>query len=183
VSRDLETAADTALQAGHVVQVVFVELDFSSGFLRCTTAAYDFSWNGYTWLGLGQLGTIEPIEEGGQLEARGVAMTLSGIPASMISTALGEHYQGRACRLWFGQLNATTRAVVADPVGPVSFRMDTMAIELGDTATIRLTAESRLVDWDRPRSRRFNDADQKLDYPEDQFFNMVEEMVEKTIVW
>jgi len=61
--------------------------------------------------------------------------------------------------------------------------MDTMDVELGTTASITVAAESRLADWDRPRVRRYNAADQNISYPSDKGFEFVPQMVEKSIRW
>lgn len=51
------------------------------------------------------------------------------------------------------------------------------------SSQIVVTAESRLAGWERPRVRRFNDADQKKQYPTDRFFEGMTEGVEVEIVW
>ena len=183
MSRTLTSDVNTALQAAHALQTVFVQLELDSGTLYLCNAPYTVTWNGHDWLGLGRLGQIEPVEEAGQLEARSISMQMSGIPAAMVSIAMGEHYQGRTAKLWLGVYNLTTRAILADPVGPISYLIDNMTLEIGATATITLTAQSRLADWDRPRLKYFNDADQQADHPGDLFCQFAEEMVEKTIVW
>jgi len=62
-------------------------------------------------------------------------------------------------------------------------RMDTMNIALGKTATITLTAESRLIDWSRPRIRRYTNADQQERFSADKGFEFVSDTVEIEIVW
>lgn len=114
MSRTLTTAVQDALEAASVALAVFVELDFGSGFVRVTNAPHDLQWNGYTWTGLGKLGGIEPVEEGASLEARGVALRLSGVPVTgsgaseNIAIALGEHYQGRDARIWVAPLKGNS---------------------------------------------------------------------------
>jgi hypothetical protein len=51
------------------------------------------------------------------------------------------------------------------------------------SAQIVITGESRLAGWERPKVRRFNDADQKKDYPTDRFFEGMAESAETEIVW
>ena len=59
-----------------------------------------------------------------------------------------------------------------------------MQILLGSTQSeVLLTAENRLADWDRPRIRRYNDADQQSEYPGDLGMQFAEQMVNKTILW
>lgn len=180
--RSLTTATANALAAGQVRGVVFVEMDFSSGFLRLTNSAQDIAWNGYTWYGKGRLGAIDAIGEGATLEARGLRFAASGIDPSHVAVALGTQYQGRSCKVWFAPLDGGYTPV-ADPAMVFNGRMDTMDVELGATATITVSAESRLADWDRPRVRRYNSEDQSITDPTDRGFEFVPQMVEKPIRW
>ena len=62
--------------------------------------------------------------------------------------------------------------------------MDTMGIEdTGDTANISLTAESRLIDLERSRERRYTSEDQKIDYPNDKGLEFIADLQDKEIVW
>jgi hypothetical protein len=62
--------------------------------------------------------------------------------------------------------------------------MDTMGIEdSGDTANIGLTAESRLIDLERSRERRYTSEDQKIDYPNDKGLEFIADLQDKEIVW
>jgi len=183
MSKTISGAVSTAINSEHVPFMVLVELDFSSGFVRVCNANITVTWDSKTWSGLGELGQIAVIEETSSLEAKGLTMQLSGIPTAIVSTALGEYYQGRDVKVWVAPVDVDTHQPLVDPVLVFYGRGDTMSIELGETATITYSAESRLADWDRPRVRRFNSADQKLDYSTDEGFEFVEQMVEKELVW
>jgi hypothetical protein len=182
MSRTLTTAVDNALQGGNVPYMMLIQLDFASGTLRLCSAAYNFSWNGYTWTGAGNLASIQAIEEGAELQMYGVQMTLSAIPAALVSNALNQTYRGRSALIYLAPLDSSYN-VLADPVVAFSGRMDQMQIEIGQTATITLSAESRLTDWERPRIRRYNSEDQQAAYPGDLGFQFVPQMVEKQITW
>lgn len=182
MTRTVTSAVDSALAADNVPLLVLVELDFSSGFLRLNNSGVSFDWNGYTWTGIGKLGGIEPVKETADLQALGVAMHILGIDPAIIAIALGTQYQGRSCKLWAAPLTAA-HAIIVDPVLIFWGRMDTMSIDLGETATITVNAESRLADWDRPRVRRYNHEDQQIDYPGDLGFEFVPQMVEKQLLW
>lgn len=135
-----------------------------------------------TWTGLGALGGIEPIQEQAGLEAIGVRMTLTGVPTDVIAVTLGEQYQGRPCQVWFAPLSEDMRMAYA-PVKLFSGRMDTPDIEVGETATITLSAESRMVAWERVKVRRYNNEDQQSRYPADRGFEFVAQMVERNLQW
>ena len=62
--------------------------------------------------------------------------------------------------------------------------MDLMTIEDGgETASISVTAESRLIDLNRAKERRFTDNDQKIDYPDDKGLQHIQGLQEKQISW
>jgi hypothetical protein len=163
--------------------VQLVELDFASGFLRLHSGSKQVTWNGYAWSGAGQVMKIEPASEGVDLQARGVAITLSGLASGLLSKALTENYRSRSARIWAAPLDTTTYATLADPILIWAGRMDNMQVALGDTATIALHCESRLADWNRPRVRRYNDGDQQSEYAGDLGFNFVASTADKTYVW
>jgi hypothetical protein len=182
MSRSLTSAVQTALADLNVALVMFVQLEFDSGTVYVTSLAYSKDWDGHIWVGLGSLGSIEPITEGENIEAYGINLTLSGIDTALMSAMLSEQYQGRAVTIWMGALDADHQ-VIADPVVVFKGRMDTPDIEVGATATIRLACEGRLADLDRPRVRRYSHEDQIAVYPADKGLEFVPQMVEKQLYW
>jgi len=182
MSRTLTSAANTAAQAAVVWPVTLVELDFASGFVRANSAPITIAFSGNDFLGVGNLGSVDAVKEGADLTARGINLQLSGIPSGLVSTALGEDYQGRSCKVWLGLLDSD-HVLIADPVLIFDGRMDTMDIQMGDTAAINVSAESRLADWDRPRVRRYTNEDQQQAFPLDKGLEFVPQMVSKQIIW
>ncbi|AOZ02264.1 hypothetical protein BKK81_23565 [Cupriavidus sp. USMAHM13] len=181
MTRPLDQATAAAVRAGHVPYLFFVQMDFSQP-LRVCSAGYDIEWNGATWLGIGALGGIEPIQEQAGLEAIGVRLTLAGVPPELIAITLAEQYQGKACQIWFAPLREDLR-LFGEPVRLFAGRMDTMNTSVGETATITLSAESRMVAWERARTRRYNHEDQQSRFPGDRGFEYVSQMVEKQLIW
>lgn len=181
MTRQIDPRVAASLAADHVPYIFFVRMDFTQPIFVCT-AGYDVVWEGQTWLGLGLIGSIEPIEEQATLEAIGVRLTLSGVPSDLIAITLGEQYQGKPCQIWFAPLSEDLQ-LPYQPVRIFYGRMDTMDVEAGDTATITVSAESRMVSWDKARVRRFNNEDQQSRYPGDRGFEFVAQMVEKNLLW
>ena len=178
----LDTNQAAALAAGHIEGIAFVQLDFTTT-LRLSTLPYNFSWNGSTWIGTGTLGAISAIGENVDLQAQGVSLSLSGISPSLISTALGEQYQGKACQIWFCPLNPDTGQLIGTPIRIFSGRIDTMDIEVGEKATLTLQAEGKLIDFFRPRVSRYTDAEQQLRYPGDLGLQYVNSLIDVEIAW
>jgi hypothetical protein len=74
--------------------------------------------------------------------------------------------------------------VISNPIVVFSGFMDTMVInDGGETATIQVTVENRLIEFERTRVRRYTAEDQKIDFPTDKGLEFVAEMEEKEIVW
>lgn len=120
--------------------------------------------------------------EGAELQSYAVQLTLSGIPTELVSLALVDQYQGREAKIYLGLVD-DKHALTGTPLLIFRGQMDTMDIELGKNATITLTVQSRLADWERPRLRRYTNEDQQSDYPDDRGFEFVAQMAEKTIYW
>lgn len=180
--RSMTEAVIAALRADNVPILVLVELQFATGTVRVCNAGYNFTWDGHIWTGLGTLGGISAVSEGQDLQMYGLTLTLTGVPSEYVALALGSGYQGRPATIWLAPLDSEY-ALLSDPVIVFRGRMDTMPVEFGPSATIQLSIESRLVDWERPRMRRYNHADQISEHPGDMFFEFVPQMAEKEIVW
>lgn len=187
MSRSPTSDFNNALAAAHLEDVIFIEFQFASESSYVCSRERNITWNGQTWLGKGRVGSIEPIGEGAVLEARSIAMTLSGITPGMFTIALDPpEYKNRLCRLWFGLIDTSSadeHVIVPDPVGPFIYRMDSLGWGVGESLTLQLTAHSRLEDWQRPRARRYNDADQQAEHPGDLFFQYTEQMVSAEFLW
>jgi hypothetical protein len=183
MSRDLTAALTTEFTASSFRPILFFEGEFDGGFTRVWSGLGTIEWDSKSWTGVGYLGGISPIDESGDVRANGVAVSLSGIPSSLVSTALQSARQGLPGKIWIGALDSTG-AVVADPYLAFHGRLDVPEIDDGgDTATITITYESRLIDLERPRERRYTAQDQRIDYSDDQGFDFVNSLQDKQLTW
>jgi hypothetical protein len=184
MARSLDAGLEAATLASHVRPILLVELAFASGAVRAWSGVGDFTWNAATWTGTGTLLGVSTIEETAEVRAAGITLTLTGVPSTLLSLALAEPYQGRPCVVWIGALDLNTAALIGQPYKVFSGRMDLMTINEGpEDCTIALTAESRLVDLERARERRYDHQDQQLTSPGDRFFEYVPSIVEAELQW
>lgn len=184
MARDLTTAFKNAIIADVVIPALLVSAEFDEGTVNLWSGYGDFTWDSKTFTGAGDFGGISEVEETENIQANGVVFTLSGIPSSLLSVALAYQYQGRPIRCWLAAFDASTNALIADPYQLFAGRMDIMTINEGsDTATIGLSAESLLIDLQRPRNRRYTNEDQLEEYAGDVFFEYVVSLVERDVTW
>ena len=181
-----ESANETAATAAHIEYIAFVELNFSSGYVRLHSRTGTIAWGTASpipqWLGVGKLGSVEAVREDAELRPNMVSLTLSGVDASLIASAMTEAYHGRSVAIYDGFLNTTTLALVATPELRFRGMMDYMTVELGsNTGSITVQCESELARWDRPRGLMYTDESQRLIYPNDRGFKFVTQMQNATL--
>lgn len=182
MTRSLDAATITASQQSVIVPVWFVKLEFDTGNITLSTYDSSIAWGGDTYIGAGNIGAIGTVDESIELARSPIELTLSGLSSSIVAIALNEHCQGRRATIYFGYLDRTTRQLVATPSILYRGKMDNFSIpQQGKTFTISLKLESRFADWDRPRVRRLNNADQQARYPGDLGLEFVEQASEGKI--
>jgi hypothetical protein len=182
MSRDISTAVANEVSAAQVQPFFLFEGSFVGGVVRTWSGFGDLIWNNQTWIGTGNLLQISTIEEDAETVANGAVVTLSGVPLELISLALNSVRQGASGKIYLGFFSAG--AVVNDPVLVFEGKLDVSVIEEGgETATVSIAYESRLIDLQKPRESRYTDKDQQRAYPGDLGFSFVPSLQEKTLNW
>ena len=183
MSRSLTSAMESAVTADLVRPITLVQCAFDSGNLNLWSGIGDLTVSGVDYVGAGSLLSIGEIAETSELSANGITVTLSGVTSPLLSKARDEDYQGRELKVLLGAMDAVN-GVISNPIVVFSGFMDTMVInDGGETSTIQVTVENRLIEFERTRVRRYTAEDQKIDFPTDKGLEFVAEMEEKEIVW
>ncbi|MCH8189644.1 MAG: hypothetical protein IIB66_13285 [Proteobacteria bacterium] len=183
MTRTVTAAVVTEVQKAKTRPILFVEMDFTSGFVRMWTGIGDFSWDGKTWNGVGDLLGISPVEETDELRSAGLVVQLSGIPSALLATALGEDYQGRSGKVWLGFLD-DDYVLIDDPVLQWAGRMDVMEIDEGaETSVISVRIESNFAALKRANERRYTREDLQIDFPGDKGLDFIAALQDKQLVW
>ena len=187
MARNITTAFNNAISAQTVIPFFAVSLAFSTGTL--------YLWNGYgdisltaggstnTYTGLGDASGLSPVDEQSAIQASGANLVLNGVKSSLISTALSAQYTNRDGKIFLGMFDAS-KNVVADVYTLFVGKMDVMIIrETGETSTIELKLENRLIALERAIERRYTDEDQKNLFPGDKGFEFIPDLQDKQLVW
>lgn len=206
MTRTLSDGILSVLTAESIQPFFAVQLFFDTQSLYFWTGLGDITVGEITYTGTGQLLQISELEETAEISAKGASITLSGIPSNLLSLALSEPYQGRECKILFGAIDANRVYLIdeagdyvlaedssridlstgdtSDIVEVFSGYMDQMNIDEGpETSTIALSVESKLIDLERPRVRRYTDQSQQSRFPNDIGFQFVEDLQDKQFNW
>lgn len=185
MARTIPAATQSSLTAAEVLPVFLFRADFDEGAVYMWSGFGDLTWDSKTWTGTGTFGSVSEIEESSNVQANGVTVSLNGIPSEIIAIALTYEYRNRPCRLYLGAVSvATPNTLVDDPLTEVGGRMDVMAMEdSGETGSISIKIENRLIDLARARERRYTHDDQQVEYPSDLGLEYVAGLQDKNVSW
>lgn len=140
--------------------------------------------------GVGAMGEVSPIEEGGESRSYGFTLTLSGIPntllvdgseQSMSEYLRAQDVQGRPYALIFGFMNRLYQVQASDVIQ--IGRMDTQDVLAGETTAVQVSCESIQVDWERAHPRFYTDVDQQTRHPGDKFCQYMAALENMDLPW
>jgi hypothetical protein len=133
-----------------------------------------YTWGGQNWLGVGDFGAVQGIEESEKISPYSATLILSGLDSTMVNEALSEDYFRRPITLYLGVAN-TNDVLLDDPTVIWSGFMDSMSLSVGSDGgdAIQLTCESELSMFDRSANLRFTDQMQQNQHSGDVFFEFL----------
>jgi hypothetical protein len=182
MTRPIDADADAASRSRSVSTALLAELHFRDGVSRYWSGVGPFTWAGAEYVGTGTILSVSAIEETAELRATSTTLRLSGLPPEIRTLIAVGGWQNRLAVL---SLVFFDRAgvVIGEPVRLRVHRMDTLTMQDGATVTVELTCESAFDGFDRPRIRRYTDADQQAEYPGDRAFEFVPSVQEFELSW
>ena len=193
--RNLSAAVAAAIASGTVrlalfVQVAFADntLNFFSGVGTITPAGppalptSSFPY-GSAFTGLGWLAKISSIPQTTKVQAQNITLSLSGIPANLVSEATAQVRMSGTAVIWLGFFDSSWN-LLKDPVQIFSGALDVPSLtDGGDTSTIAITCENSLISLNLAPNRRFDDADQQIYFPGDLGMSFVDALANLQLFW
>tara|TARA_R100000734_G_C3319102_1_gene114285 strand:- start:2947 stop:3555 length:609 start_codon:yes stop_codon:yes gene_type:complete len=153
MSRSINANIVSALSNSEIEPFYAVKLAFSTATLYLWTGYGDKTINSETYIGTGNLLSIDGLEEASDLSSKGTDIVLNGLDSTILTYALTEEYQGREVNIYWGVSG------VSEVVEVFSGYMDQMTIiDRGETSTIKLSVESKLIILERPNIRRYTEG-------------------------
>ena len=175
MSRDLPTNTANALASAHVgEEIIFAKLEFPDTTLYVHTGLGTYTWGSQNWLGVGDFGAVQGIEESERISPYSATLILSGLDSTVVNEALSQDYFRRPITLYLGVAN-TNDVLLDDPTQIWAGFMDSMSLSVGSDGgdSIQLTCESELSMFDRSANLRYTDQFQQDQHTGDVFFEFL----------
>jgi hypothetical protein len=180
--RPMSSAMLAAIQATDLQPALFIQLTFNGATAYLWTGNTSISWNSQTWSGLGSLLSLAVAEDGATVEARGITVTVSGLDPNLLPDCLNDFQLGLSAIVYLGFFSGGS--LISTPITSWSGRMDLPTIDVsGETATIAINCESRLLDMNIPCDRRYTQQDQQMTWQDDLGFQFVDSIQEFVLAW
>ncbi|MBT7913572.1 hypothetical protein HN588_06675 [Candidatus Bathyarchaeota archaeon] len=173
--RGMTAAALTELgaitnQPCHLVEVT-TETSGTPSVVYMTDYSRNLDWDGNTYLAVGNLLGVGNISESAEFQIQKLDLALSGVDQSLVSLFINNNYLDQPVSVYMAFIN--NGAVVISPSLLFKGNMDSITMsEDPDSgqSTLRASASSLFVDFQRKSGRHTTDSDQQHYFPGDLFF-------------
>lgn len=172
--------------------VLLASIQFRSQTLSYWTGLGSLTWNGITFAGIGTMGKLGvSAGEGGAVMAAGAQVSASGLDATLLGEIMADLLPNGAAALWLGAwqnggLLGTPYALFGGYLGQASVAAGAPTPDQPNAQnlfTIALSLETSLKQLNRPSSRRYTAADQRLYYADDSGFNFMMQEADIAVRW
>lgn len=190
--RSINALALAQAIADNASRTHLVELQFSAGTVRWTTAPVNLSWNGFTWTAIGGALAIGEITETVDAAGGGVTLTLGGVDPTIIATILTNNPRGRLAEVRLAFVNPTTTAIVADPI--LQFRgfmnaefsiEEERPMKHSEIGSVKVSTRlvPRMIQINRTRPLACDELTHQRIVGFDTFFRPVGSLTGRTVLW
>lgn len=191
MSRELDSSLVTEITSNVVRLVWFVKLELDAGTIYVHDGIGTITWGGNDWLGLGDFGGIQSINESEGVMPNEVKLTLSGIDSDTVvdtdftNTMLTTNFFLRPVTIYIGAFDTDNGGLVADPDAIWKGKIDTADISLGTENAVVLTCESDFILWERSNGAVFSDAHHQSEVQSgDLYFEFLTDVLQsRSVMW
>lgn len=179
--RALSGPTIAALQRSPLPIALLIEMDLVAP-LYLNSSPLNLVVSGNTYLGTKKLGSVDALTDT-PAEIRALRFEMSGVPVSAMSLVRTERVQGKAVRV---------KVCIFDPdtYQPLDVRLrwagrlDVLSMEeSATTAKIQVSAEHFAIDFLRPVTSLYSDAEQRRLYSNDPSLQYIADQTEMKIIW
>lgn len=158
-------------------------IDHPDGLFRAWTGIGSLEYAGETWIGLGLLGQIHPVNSVTDLSIQEVRFSLSGVEPETLAMLTGA-VRRRSAQAWLAALDDDGK-VVSDPFQLLDCEMDTQdfSVDEDGTASIVILARSGFYSLERAVNEVWSDEDQQRRFPGDTGLSDLASLQNQDILW
>ncbi len=164
-------------------------MEFASTTLRLCNFNKPFIWGGFTWQGLGSLGSISEIKASEKIEPNPVILGLNIAQPDWLAFGIGpvEEYRGLPVRIYQCPLTPQ-HTLIDDPILAWEGDMDVVAVSTEDgneevAGTISMRCEPPSKRLRRRVPLRVNANQQKARYPGDTGLDYQADLLNTPVTW
>lgn len=163
--------------------VYAVRIDYDSP-VRAHTGVGDLIINNELYMGVGNLGRIDAINDDNTTSPTSLSMALTGLDPTLVAQILNNRNNNKATRVYWVRLDE-------DYVAQESVLLFTGKTTLqqynydSNDASVVVEAADRLIDWSRKAPQRYSDESHRADPLSlgDRIFRFIAQMAERPIYW
>ena len=184
MTRTLSGAIDTAIQQDTIYAAYLLQFDFDSGTEYFWSGAGDLVWDGHTWTGAGDMGSISGFEEKTDLSGSTIEVSLSHVETSALADLVNEFDaldpKGRGFSLYMAFF--TEAGAINDVHALTSGYIDGSAITAGEDGALKILLSTEASRLDRSIFRVYSAQHQEALFAGDLGMAFVTDLDDE-IIW
>jgi hypothetical protein len=170
-----------AITSNQLALCWLLDLQLISGIEYVWSGFGSVVWNGNTYRGIGDLGSVGEISESSDVRATGTTIMLSGINPTSLAESLADIQQGAPVTVRLATFaDGAIQAAYAAFAGVVDKPSINLSVE---TVSIAIALETKMTNLQRPTNRRYTNSDQRYFRPDDIGFVYVETQNDIALIW
>lgn len=161
---------------------LLAEIEHPSGTAFFWTGVGKLVWNGNTFTGSGQLGTVTPISHTSDLTIQDIQFTMVGVDPTIVAE-LNDNVRNLSGQVWLACIEQGQ--VVRDPYQIVDADLDYQSFNAGDDGTVSLsiTAHTGFYTLARALNETWTTEQQKVDFPGDSGLDLISALQNQDLSW
>jgi hypothetical protein len=164
--RDLHPNFAATVSTGTIAPAVLVFLDIDGDPVRVWSGHGPLPWAGEVFHGVGNFGTIEPVEEYSDIRAGSCGLTLTGVPGSTLHTLKNLPFKDRTAEIWLALFDGDNALIGVELL--VRGTMDVLKIaRTPEKSTISITVINELARLKDTWGSLYTDPHQQALHPGD----------------
>ncbi len=180
MTRSISATALTHINSGALNWAMLLKLEFDTDPLYLWSGIGDLSWDGHTWMGVGDLGSISDVSESSGLKDSAIKATFNHMSTELVDAVTTMDPVGRPFELNFALFTPDNQ--LEDVITLTSGFIDAIELVDGDTGHISMNLVSEAALLGRLTAFRLDDQHQQNFFPGDLGLEFVTSLDEE-ILW